>query len=92
MDTSLLLQLIPPVSFSSKRILRWMIRNTCCNQTGDGNYWGMQLTPASEPSAHARPARRFKNIAENQTLCDAANIANIAYVAYGSLCGQSHWQ
>lgn len=34
MDTSLLLQLIPPVSFSSKRILRWMIHNTCCNQSG----------------------------------------------------------
>jgi hypothetical protein len=47
------------------------------------------MAPGSEPSAHARPARRFKNIAENQTLRDAANIANIAY---GSLCGQSDWQ
>jgi hypothetical protein len=35
------------------------------------------LSLESEFSAHARPARRFKNIAENQTLCDAANIANI---------------
>ena len=88
MGTSLLLQLIPPVSFFSKYCAEWYVtRVVKCR-----GIRGEQLTPESEPSAHVRPARRFKNIAENQTLSDAANIANIAYIAYGSLCGQSHWK
>ena len=38
-------------------------------------------------TAHARPQRRFKNIATNQTTLRRSYIANIAYIAYAVLCG-----
>ncbi|PNF34156.1 hypothetical protein B7P43_G18330 [Cryptotermes secundus] len=56
------------------------------------NHKYKQINALFKVRPHSATLCSLRTLSTLCTLWDAANIGNIAYVANGSLCGQSHWQ